>query len=124
MDIAHTHPELLREVGLCNFDAKTTERICAHLLKARGDVGIVSNQVQYSLIDQRPHFAMAEVCRKYEIKLVTYGTFVSELPCIIAKWQCGGFLSDRWVGVDEPDIYSGGLNTSQRKVSRVTRIVR
>ena len=78
MDITQSNPELIRTVGLCNFDAKTTERIAIHLLEKRGQVGIVSNQVQYSLIDQRPRFAMAEVCEKYGIKLLTYGTFVSD----------------------------------------------
>ncbi len=78
IEITKTNPELIRAVGLCNFDAAMTERICAHLVKIRGEVGIVSNQVQYSLIDQRPRFAMSEVCRKYGIKLLTYGTFVSD----------------------------------------------
>lgn len=72
--------KLYNEVGLCNFDAQTTERICVHLLEVQGEVGIVSNQVQYSLIDQRPRFAMAEVCVKYGLKLLTYGTFVSGRP--------------------------------------------
>ncbi|ORY35585.1 NADP-dependent oxidoreductase domain-containing protein [Naematelia encephala] len=103
VDIAATRPELVTAIGLCNFDADTTAKICEHLLAVRGEVGIVSNQIQYSLVDQRPRFAMAKVCEKYGIKLLTYGTF------------CGGFLSSKWVGKPEPSIYAGDLNTSQRK---------
>jgi len=42
-------------------------------------VKVVSNQVQFSLIDSRPVFAMGEACEKYGIKLLTYGTLVSVL---------------------------------------------
>ena len=90
--ITKSHPKLIRAVGLCNFDATTTERICLHLLKVKGEVGIVSNQVQYSLVDQRPRFAMTEVCKKYGIKLLTYGTFVS----ISNKGRADGSAVDSW----------------------------
>lgn len=98
------------------------------MLGKTGSVGIVSNQVQvsgpstakratppnpsarrtqYSLIDSRPIFALAPVCEKYNLKLLTYGSF------------CGGFLSDRWLNVPSPNVYSAesGLTPSQRKVS-------
>lgn len=93
VDIASTQPELVDAIGLCNFDTATTARVCEHLQKIRGDVGIVSNQVQYSLIDQRPRFAMAKVCEQHGIKLLTYGTFVRAIqnmrggvaePCSVA----------------------------------------
>ncbi|ORX38993.1 NADP-dependent oxidoreductase domain-containing protein [Kockovaella imperatae] len=104
VQISQRDPDLLRAVGLCNFDTKTMVEICEHLNKTIGqEAGIVSNQVQYSLIDHRPRFGMAQACIKYGVKLVTYGTF------------CGGFLSDRWVGMDEPSVYKDGFNTSQRK---------
>ncbi|RPD63845.1 Aldo/keto reductase [Lentinus tigrinus ALCF2SS1-6] len=86
-------------LGLCNFDSIHMDEICAEL----GPGSIVSNQVQFSLIDIRPLSRMAEVCRKHNVKLLTYGTV------------CGGFLSDRWLGREEPDMYSGSLTPSQRK---------
>ncbi|KIP10959.1 hypothetical protein PHLGIDRAFT_11032 [Phlebiopsis gigantea 11061_1 CR5-6] len=86
-------------IGLCNFDAIHTDEICASL----GPGAIVSNQVQFSLIDTRPLHGMADVCEKHNVKLLTYGTL------------CGGFLADKWLGQPEPDLYAGALTPSQRK---------
>ncbi|KAI0344722.1 Aldo/keto reductase [Trametopsis cervina] len=86
-------------IGLCNFDAVRTDEICASL----GAGAIVSNQIQFSLIDTRPLHGMADVCKKHGLKLLTYGTI------------CGGFLSDQWLDKPEPDLYSGNLTPSQRK---------
>ncbi|THU97555.1 Aldo/keto reductase [Dendrothele bispora CBS 962.96] len=103
--ITKSHPHLVLTIGLCNFDSEHTEEVCQYLLKETGEVGIVSNQVQYSLIDTRPMVKMSSVCQKYGIKLLTYGSF------------CGGFLSDSWLGRNAPDIYSESerLTPSQRK---------
>ncbi|KAJ6532895.1 Aldo keto reductase [Mycena vulgaris] len=89
---------LIAAIGLCNFDAPRTDEICA-----RFPGMIVSNQVPLSLIDPRALYALADVCTKHGVKLLTYGTL------------CGGFLSDKWIGEPEPDPYSGTLNPSQRK---------
>ena len=120
MEITLSHPHLVRSIGLCNVDAKTTEKICQHLLNVHGKVGMVSNQIQYSLIDQRPKFAMSEICNKYGLKLITYGTFVKLQPGCEADRQCGGLLSDKWIDREAPNLYGGGLTTSQRKVSKYT----
>ncbi|TRM64713.1 NADP-dependent oxidoreductase domain-containing protein [Schizophyllum amplum] len=103
--IAKAQPSLVSAIGLCNFDTEHTVEVCEYLLKHLGEVGIVSNQVQYSLIDSRPTVGMAATCEKYGLKLLTYGSF------------CGGFLSDRWLGKPSPDVYSEslGLTPSQRK---------
>ncbi|THV06852.1 aldo/keto reductase [Dendrothele bispora CBS 962.96] len=105
VNITKSHPHLVSTIGLCNFDAEHTEEACQYLLKETGEVGIVSNQIQYSLIDTRPMVKMSAVCQKYGIKLLTYGSF------------CGGFLSDKWLGRNAPDIYSESeqLTPSQRK---------
>ncbi|KAJ7659203.1 NADP-dependent oxidoreductase domain-containing protein [Mycena polygramma] len=89
---------LIAAIGLCNFDAARTEEICNRFPGV-----IVSNQVQFSLIDVRPLYGMSEVCTKHGVKLLTYGTL------------CGGFLADKWIGEQEPEPYSGSLNPSQRK---------
>ncbi|KAF9476559.1 Aldo/keto reductase [Pholiota conissans] len=86
-------------IGLCNFDAIRTDEICTEL----GPGAIVSNQVQFSLIDTRPLHGMSDVCERHGLKLLTYGTL------------CGGFLADKWLGSPEPDPYSGNLTPSQRK---------
>ncbi|ESK92974.1 aldo keto reductase [Moniliophthora roreri MCA 2997] len=90
---------LITELGLCNFDTIRTDEICTQL----GPGVIVSNQVQFSVIDTRPLHGMSDVCEKHGIRLLTYGTL------------CGGFLSDEWLNKPVPDLYSGQLTPSQRK---------
>jgi len=90
---------LISAIGLCNFDAIRTDEICTQL----GPGVIVSNQVQFSIIDTRPLHGMSDVCEKHGLKLLTYGTL------------CGGFLADKWLNVSEPDSYSSNLTPSQRK---------
>jgi aryl-alcohol dehydrogenase-like predicted oxidoreductase len=74
----------LRHVALTNFDTERLQRI--------HDAGIrvVSNQVQYSLIDQRPAARMVPACLEQGVSLLTYGTL------------CGGLLSDRYLDQPEP----------------------
>ena len=82
----------IRHLGLTNFDTATLEKIID------GGIGIVSNQVQYSLVDLRPEVQMAQFCQGRGIRLLTYGTL------------CGGLLSDRYLGQPEPT--PGALNTA------------
>ncbi|TFK24143.1 aldo/keto reductase [Coprinopsis marcescibilis] len=88
----------IRALGLCNFDTIHTDEICTQL----GPGAIVSNQVQFSVIDTRPLHGMSDVCERHGLKLLTYGTL------------CGGFLADKWLGEPQPDPYQD-LNPSQRK---------
>ncbi|OLN94142.1 Flagellar radial spoke protein 5, partial [Colletotrichum chlorophyti] len=99
------HPNLVSTIGLCNFDSEHTIEVCEYLIAKTGSVGIVSNQIQFSVLDSRPLHLMVNVCTKYNLKLLTYGSF------------CGGFLSSRWLGQPPPDIYSDSarLTPSQRK---------
>jgi len=98
-------PQKVKAIGLVNFDAKRTDEICAYLKRDANDGSgtVISNQVQYSLVDQRPRFRLADVCKKHDIKLLTYGTY------------CGGFLSDKWLGKPQPNLYAGSITPSQRK---------
>ena len=75
---------LIRHIGVTNFD---TPHLRA-LLDA--GVGVVSHQVQYSLLDRRPARAMTELCASRNIRFLCYGSVL------------GGFLSERWLGVAEP----------------------
>ena len=74
----------IRHLALTNFDTEHLERIVAHGIK------IVSNQVQFSLVDRRPEVRMAQFCRDNNIHLLAYGTL------------CGGLLSDKYLGQPEP----------------------
>ena len=53
-------------------------------------IKIVSNQVQYSLVDRRPAVKMAAFCAEHGITLLTYGTVL------------GGLLSEKYLGRAEP----------------------
>jgi aryl-alcohol dehydrogenase-like predicted oxidoreductase len=77
------HEGKIRHLALTNFD---TERLGVIADRVR----IVSNQVQYSLIDRRPEFRMASFCREHAISLLAYGTLL------------GGLLSEKYLGRPEP----------------------
>jgi len=51
---------------------------------AESGIKVVSNQIQFSLIDSRPTFGMGKVCEKFGIKLLTYGTLV----CALSSYAC------------------------------------
>ena len=77
---------LVQNIGVTNFDAH-------HLrIALASGIPIVSNQISHSVIDRRALIAMKEVCKQYKVQLFAYGTLL------------GGFLSDRWLGVEEPQI--------------------
>jgi len=82
----------IKHIGLTNFD---TERV--RIMKEYGHE-IVSNQVQYSILDQRPDKLMAPFFAKHGITILSYGTLL------------GGFFSEKYLGADEP--YRGDLTTA------------
>ena len=82
----------ISHLALTNFDTQ-------HLVTIAGrDLGIVSNQVQYSLVDRRPAARMAEWCREHGTSLLAYGTVL------------GGLLSEKYLGRPEPG--RGDLTTA------------
>jgi aryl-alcohol dehydrogenase-like predicted oxidoreductase len=91
---------LIKHVGLTNFD---TERM---QIMIDSDLQIVSNQIQYSIIDRRPEVKMVPFCMKHNISLLTYGSI------------CGGLMSERYLGRIQPS--AAELNTlSLRKYKRM-----
>ncbi|WP_339115528.1 aldo/keto reductase [Thioclava sp. GXIMD2076] len=75
---------LIGAIGVTNFDA-------AHLELALAEgIEIVSNQVSFSLVDRRAAGALTDLCARYDVKLLAYGTL------------CGGFISEKWLGQPEP----------------------
>jgi len=81
----------IKHVGLTNFD---TERI--KIMVEQG-FKLVSNQVQFSVLDQRPEVKMIPFCKKHDIKLLAYGTLL------------GGFFSEKYLDKSEPT--RGDLDT-------------
>lgn len=70
----------VRNVGTTNFD---TPHI-AEILKA--GIPLVSQQLQYSVLDQRPSRSLAKLAAENDVKFLCYGSVA------------GGFLSDKWLG--------------------------
>ncbi|MAD30586.1 MAG: aldo/keto reductase [Flavobacteriaceae bacterium] len=90
---------LIQNIGVTNFDAN-------HLrIALASGIPIISNQISHSVLDRRALGEMKEVCDGNNVKLFAYGTLL------------GGFLSERWLGLEEPKM--GTLGTwSQMKYIR------
>ena len=82
----------IRHLSLTNFDTEHMKRIVDHGIR------VVSNQVQFSLIDRRPEVQMVQFCQEHDIQLLAYGT------------ACGGLLSEKYLGQPEPG--RSALNTA------------
>lgn len=77
---------LIAHLGLTNFDT-------AHLrVVLDAGIDVVSNQVSFSLIDQRAAGEMGRLCKERGVGILAYGTLA------------GGFLTERWLGQAEPSI--------------------
>ena len=74
----------IKHLGLTNFDTERIKIIIGNNFK------IISNQVQYSILDQRPEKIMVPFFIKYGIQILSYGTLL------------GGFFSEKYLNVDEP----------------------
>ena len=74
----------IRHLALTNFDTEHLNIIVEHGIR------VVSNQVQYSLIDRRPEVQMSQFCQAHDIRLLSYGTVG------------GGLLSEKYLGQPEP----------------------
>jgi aryl-alcohol dehydrogenase-like predicted oxidoreductase len=75
----------VRHLGVTNFDTP----VLATLLDA--GLPIVTHQVQYSVLDQRPSGAMQTLCARHGVRFLCYGALA------------GGFLSERYLDAPPPD---------------------
>jgi len=76
---------LIGHLGITNYSTA--------ILRELVDAGypLTSNQLQYSLIDNRAEKATIDFCREHDVYLYCYGALA------------GGFLSDEWLGKPEPE---------------------
>lgn len=74
----------IRHLGANNWDCE----VLSMLLDA--GIDLVSMQVQYSLLDNRPQGRFAGWCGNHDIHLLCYGTLA------------GGFLTEQWLGKSDP----------------------
>ncbi|MDR3100152.1 MAG: aldo/keto reductase [Paraburkholderia sp.] len=72
------------KLATTNFDTRRTAEL------VESGIALVSTQVQYSLLDQRPARQLVPFAREHGMRLLCYGTVA------------GGFLSKRWLGVAQP----------------------
>jgi aryl-alcohol dehydrogenase-like predicted oxidoreductase len=95
---------LVKQIGLTNFD---TEHV--QIIKDAG-FNVLSNQIQFSIIDRRPEVKMIPFCLNNKINIFAYGTL------------CGGLISEKHLGkLEEPSNYE--LNTpSLRKYKKMIDI--
>jgi aryl-alcohol dehydrogenase-like predicted oxidoreductase/enamine deaminase RidA (YjgF/YER057c/UK114 family) len=90
---------LIKNLGVTNFDT-------THLRMAvKSGIEIATNQVCFSLLDQRAASQMSELCHETGVRLLAFGTLA------------GGFLSERWLGKAEPAL-NESLTWSQMKYKR------
>ena len=71
----------IRFIGVTNFDTPHLQDLIT------AGIPIISNQVQYSVLDHRAEGAMQKLARKHKFRLFCYGTIA------------GGFLSERWLSI-------------------------
>jgi aryl-alcohol dehydrogenase-like predicted oxidoreductase/enamine deaminase RidA (YjgF/YER057c/UK114 family) len=90
---------LIRHLGLTNFDT-------AHLsIVLETGITVVSNQVCFSLLDQRAANEMTRLCEERGVAILAFGTLA------------GGFLTEKWL--DRPEPAMEDLSTwSQMKYKR------
>lgn len=75
----------IRHIGVTNFDA-------AHLKEILdAGVDVLTNQVQYSVLDHRPESDMEQLAKGHNIPFLCYGTIA------------GGFLSNRYLNAPDPE---------------------
>lgn len=85
LELARLHKAgKIRHIGLTNFATAQVREI------VEAGVPILSNQVQYSLLDQRPSYGLAQYCQEKGIALLVYGSVA------------GGFLSEAWLNQPDP----------------------
>lgn len=90
----------IRHLGLTNFDVPHLSEIL------QAGVTVVSNQLQYSVLDRRPERGMAALCIERGIRMLCYGTLA------------GGFLSDGYLGATDP-----GPHLANRSLTKYRLII-
>ncbi len=74
----------IRYLGCTNWDQVAMQGFVDN------DFDMVSAQVQYSLLDNRPAGAFSQWCSDNDIRILCYGVLA------------GGFLTDKWLGQPDP----------------------
>jgi aryl-alcohol dehydrogenase-like predicted oxidoreductase len=95
---------IIKHIGLTNFDTEHMQNMM------ETDLQIVSNQIQYSIIDRRPEVKMVQFCQEHNIKLLAYGSL------------CGGLMSERYLGKTQEPSATDLDTLSLRKYKKMIDI--
>jgi len=95
----------VKSIAACNFDVRHLEV----LLDA--EIPLVANQVQYSLLDRRPENGMITLAARRGLQLTCFGSVA------------GGWLSDKYLGADEPSPPGPDKGDCDIPPSRVLRAI-
>ena len=90
----------IRYLGVTNWDVRQITPF------VEGGLDIVSAQVQYSLLDNRPANQLTKWCSQHRVKLLCYGTLA------------GGFLTETWLGKRDP-----GFKFENRSLTKYRLII-
>ena len=74
----------IHHIGTTNFGVQILDRVIAT------NVPVITNQIQYSILDRRADNQLSAYAESLGIKLLTYGALA------------GGFLGRKWISVDDP----------------------
>ena len=74
----------IHHIGKTNFGVQILDRVIAT------NVPVITNQVQYSILDRRADNQLSAYAERYGINLLTYGALA------------GGFLGRKWISVHDP----------------------
>ncbi|MEM9775446.1 MAG: aldo/keto reductase [Chloroflexota bacterium] len=89
LDALHVLKELqqagkIENISVTNFDGAHIQEIC------ESGIDLVSAQIQYSVLDQRPAGAFTQTCQAHSVHLLCYGVLA------------GGFLTEKWLNQRDP----------------------
>ncbi len=89
----------IRCISATNFDTLHLQKI------VQAGIPVVSNQVQYSVLDHRPEGEMQKLAQEHNFRLLCYGTIA------------GGFLSEHWLHIQElPESFENRSLTKYRLI--------
>ena len=74
----------INHIGTTNFGVQILDRVIA------ANVPVITNQVQYSILDRRADNQLSAYAERYGINLLTYGVLA------------GGFLGRKWISAHDP----------------------
>ncbi len=101
--------ELIAEVGVSNYSVEQTQR--AHAALAKYDIPLVSNQVEYSLVNRKvERNGLLQVCEELGVKVIAYSPLAQ------------GLLTGKY-GVANPPGGLRGRRNGRKRLVQIEKLV-